>query len=362
MPSGKKTGKKAKTAKKSAKKPAARTNKAAKGKPAKSKAKAKPAKAKKPPKAAKKLAKKPAKAKKPAPKKAPPKKPAAKKAPPKKPVAKKPAPKKAVSKAPPAPKAAKAPPAPKPAKVAAPAKAAKSAAPAKAAPAKTAPAPAPEPATTTAAAAKAKKRKPIATTSLAATPIIRPIGSEAPAPAPPPPPAKPGHVDHQVLSAISYGLFAAVNKTFGFAGQSVVKNASLRMLEYGYKRGWLPPKSRDPVRALNEFFGRLEMMGYADKIHVGKRGDAHVLEVQGLADFDAVWSLKEMHYPLLPVFLGEMLQAIVDQYFGMKATTEPLQMEEQKRGFTLTFHLHERPSTTDVSRLVAYSRVDEFED
>jgi hypothetical protein len=212
-------------------------------------------------------------------------------------------------------------------------------------------------------AAKAPKKKPIPTTSLAATPIIRPLLDAAPAtPAPPPPPAKPGHVDHQVLSAISYGLFAAVNKTFGFAGQSVVKNASLRMLEYGYKRGWLPPKSKEPIRALNEFFGRLETMGYAERIHVAKRGESYVLEVTGLADYDAVHSLKEMHYPLLPIFLGEMLQAIVDQYFHLKVTMGPLEMVDAKRGITLPFSLHERPAPSDPARLVPYTRVDDFED
>lgn len=208
----------------------------------------------------------------------------------------------------------------------------------------------------------ASKKKPVAMSSLAATPIIRPIGEASAAPAPPPPPAKPGHVDHQVLSAISYGLFAAVNKAFGFAGQSVVKNASLRMLEFGYKKGWLPPKSKEPVRALNEFFGRLETMGYAEKIHVARRGEQYVLEVHGLADFDALHELRAMHYPLLPIFLGEMLQAIVDQYFHMVVTMEPIELSEQKRGMNIPFSLHERPTAPEVSRLPALSRMDDFEE
>lgn len=208
----------------------------------------------------------------------------------------------------------------------------------------------------------AAKKKPVAMSSLAATPIIRPIGDAHAALAPPPPPAKPGHVDHQVLSAISYGLFAAVNKAFGFAGQSVVKNASLRMLEFGYKKGWLPPKSKEPVRALNEFFGRLETMGYAERIHVAKRGEQHVLEVHGLADFDALHELRAMHYPLLPIFLGEMLQAIVDQYFHMVVTMEPIELSEQKRGMNIPFSLHERPTAPEVSRLPALSRMDDFEE
>jgi hypothetical protein len=212
-----------------------------------------------------------------------------------------------------------------------------------------------------AAKAAAKVKRPVMS-SLAASPIIRPLTGEAPVLAPPPPPAKPGHVDHQVLSAMSYGLFAAVNKTFGFAGQTVVKNASLRMLEYGYKRGWLPPKSKEPVRALNEFFGRLETMGYADKIHVAKHGDKLALEVQGLADFDAVHELRTMHYPLLPIFLGEMLVAIVDQYFHLRVSTEPMEMQEQKRGFILPFAIHEQTATPEISRLPAMSRVDEFEE
>ena len=365
MPSGKKTAKK---------------GKASKAKPAKSKPAA--AKAKKPTKTPAKATKAKAGKPKPAPKKA---KPAPKKA---KPPAKKP-PAKAKAKAPPPPKKAKpAPakkakpaPAPKPAKAAPPAKPAKAAPPAKAVPAAKAvtaapaaapaakPAPARKAAATAAptetpapAAAKKTKKKPIPTMSMAATPIIRPFGDDAPPAAPPPPPAKPGHVDHQVLSSITYGLFAAINKTFGFAGQSVVKNAALRMLEYGYKRGWLPPKSREPVRALNEFFGRLETMGYADKIHVAKHGDKHVLEVHGLADFDAVWSLREMHYPLLPVFLGAMLEAIVDQYFGLKVALDPLEMREDKRGLNISFAMHERPAATDVSRLVQYSRVEDLDE
>lgn len=208
----------------------------------------------------------------------------------------------------------------------------------------------------------AGKKKPVAMSSLTATPVIRPLGDTGGALAPPPPPAKPGHVDHQVLSAISYGLFAAVNKAFGFAGQSVVKNASLRILEYGYKKAWLPPKSKEPVRALNEFFGRLETMGYAEKLHVAKRGDNYVLEVHGLADFDALHELRAMHYPLLPIFLGEMLSAIVDQYFHMVVTMEPLELNEQKRGMNIPFSLHERPTAPEVSRLPAMSRRDDFEE
>ena len=213
-----------------------------------------------------------------------------------------------------------------------------------------------------AAAKIASKKKTIPTTSLAAAPIFRPLTEDRPELAPLPPQAKQGHVDHQMLSAIEYGLFAAVNKTFGFAGQSVVKNASLRILEYGYKRGWLPPRSKEPVRALNEFFNRLETMGYAERIHVGKRGDNYVLEVVGLADFEAVHELRGMHYPLLPVFLGAMLEAIVDQYFQLKVTMDPIEWAENKRGFNLPFSMHERTVVAEVSRLPAMSRMDDFEE
>jgi histone H1/5 len=213
-----------------------------------------------------------------------------------------------------------------------------------------------------AAAKLAGKKKPIPMSSLAAAPIFRPLTDQRAELAPLPPQAKAGHVDHQMLSAIEYGLFAAVNKTFGFAGQSVVKNAALRMLEYGYKRGWLPPKSKEPVRALNEFYGRLETMGYADKIHVAKRGESYVLEVQGLADFEAVHELRGMHYPLLPIFLGAMLEAIIDQYFQLKVTMEPVEFQEQRRGFNLAFSLHERSVAPEVSRLPALARVDDFEE
>lgn len=317
--------------------------------------------------------------KKAAPKKASPKKPAAKKAPkpaPKKaaPVKKapaKPAPKKAAPAKPAAPKpAAKAAPAPAPAPKPAPKEAAPKPATQKAAPTKAAKAApsAPAPAASaappqTAAQKKAAKRKPIPSVSSSATPVFRPIGSETPQMAPPPPPAKPGHVDHQVLSAITYGLFSAINKTFGFAGRSVVNNASLRMLEYGYKRGWLPPKSREPVRALNEFFGRLETMGYADKIHAGKRGEEHILEIQGLADFDALHELRSMHYPLLPFFLGEMLTAIMDQYFNLRVTMGQMEIHEQKRGVSIPFQLHEKPTAVVPSTIVSPTyRLDEFEE
>lgn len=208
----------------------------------------------------------------------------------------------------------------------------------------------------------ASKKKVVPLTSLAAAPIFRPLTDQRAELAPLPPTAKAGHVDHQILSAIEYGLFAAVNKTFGFAGQSVVKNASLRMLEYGYKRGWLPPKSKEPVRALNEFFNRLETMGYAEKIHVGKRGEGFTLEVVGLADFEAVHELRGMHYPLLPVFLGAMLEAIVDQYFSLKVTMDPIEWQENKRGFTLPLSMHERAVMPEVSRLPAMSRMDDFEE
>lgn len=212
------------------------------------------------------------------------------------------------------------------------------------------------------AAKAAAKKKPIPMSSLAAAPIFRPLTQERPELAPLPPAAKAGAVDHQMLSAIEYGLFAAVNKTFGFAGQSVVKNAALRMLEYGYKRGWLPPKSKEPVRALNEFFNRLETMGYAERIHVARRGETYALEVQGLADFEAVHELRGMHYPLLPVFLGAMLEAIVDQYFQLKVTMEPIEFQEAKRGFQLPFSMHERAIAPEVSRLPALSRMDDFEE
>jgi hypothetical protein len=212
------------------------------------------------------------------------------------------------------------------------------------------------------AAKLASKKKVVPMSSLAAAPLFRPLTDQRAELAPLPPQSKPGHVDHQMLSAIEYGLFAAVNKTFGFAGQSVVKNASLRILEYGYKRGWLPPKAKEPVRALNEFFGRLETMGYADKVHVAKRGDNFVLEVQGLADFEAVHELRAMHYPLLPVFLGAMLEAIIDQYFQLKVTMEPIEWAENKRGFNLPFAMHERAVAPEVSRLPAMSRIDDYED
>jgi hypothetical protein len=213
-----------------------------------------------------------------------------------------------------------------------------------------------------AAAKIASKKKVVPMSSLAAAPLFRPLTDQRAELAPLPPAAKAGHVDHQILSAIEYGLFAAVNKTFGFAGQSVVKNASLRILEYGYKRGWLPPKSKEPVRALNEFFNRLETMGYADKVHVAKRGESFVLEVQGLADFEAVHELRGMHYPLLPVFLGAMLEAIIDQYFQLKVTMEPIEWQESKRGFNLPFSMHERTVMPEVSRLPALSRMDDFEE
>ena len=213
-----------------------------------------------------------------------------------------------------------------------------------------------------AAAKLASKKKVVPMSSLAAAPIFRPLTDQRAELAPLPPVAKPGHVDHAMLSAIEYGLFAAVNKTFGFAGQSVVKNAALRMLEFGYKRGWLPPKSKEPIRALNEFFNRLETMGYAERIHVGKRGENYVLEVHGLADFEAVHELRGMHYPLLPVFLGAMLEAIVDQYFSLKATMEPIEWNENKRGFNLPFSMHERSVAPEVSRLPAMSRMDDFEE
>ena len=209
---------------------------------------------------------------------------------------------------------------------------------------------------------KIAKKKPIPTTSFAATPVFRPLNEPAPAHAPPPPPAKPGHVDHQIFSAFSYGVFSAVNKSFGPAGRPVMKNASLRMLEYGYKRGWLPPKAKEPIRALNEFFGRLETMGYAESIHVAKKGEGHhVIEVTGLADFDAIWSMKELHYPLLPIFLGGMAEAILDQYFRLRVTLEPVEIIEQKRGLHIPFSIHEAANivAAEPGRIVPVNRYDD---
>ncbi|MHB8604026.1 MAG: hypothetical protein ACYDCK_02125, partial [Thermoplasmatota archaeon] len=151
-----------------------------------------------------------------------------------------------------------------------------------------------------------------------------------------------GAVDQQLLSMVTYGLFAAINKTFGTFGTSVVKNASLRILEYGYKRGWLPPKSKDPVKALNEFFSRLQTMGYAEKIHVSKRGEEYVCEVVGLADWDSISDLRELHYPLLPVFTAEIIAAFLDQYFKLITAVSPPELQPEKRGLTVRFTMHSK--------------------
>ena len=294
---------------------------------------------------------------------------AAKKATAPKPAAKKAAPAKAAGKQAAAPKAAaKKATAPKPAAKAAAPKAAakKAAAPAKKVAAKAAakaaaPPPAPAEPEVPALPVK-KKRKAIPTKTAAATPIIRPVGDDRGVTAEPPAPRKVGHVDNQMLSAITYGIFAAVNKAFGFAGQSVVKNAALRMLEFGYKHGWLPPKARDPVKALNEFFTRFQDMGYAEHIKVGKRGDGHVLVAHDVADFEAVHTLRGLHYPLLPIYFGAIVEAIVDQYFGQKITSEPVAILDDKRGFEFVFSIHDKPDTADVASLRAYDIVSSDDD
>lgn len=255
-----------------------------------------------------------------------------------------------------APPAAKAP--PPPAKVAPPAKSApapKPPAPGAKAPgapakaggaAKTLPAP-PAPA----AEPKQPRRSAAPTLAPAVAPVLKPMGAAAPAKvvqAPLPPPPKQGAMDQQLVSAIHYGLFAAINKTFGSFGQSVLKNASLRVLEYGYKRQWLPPKSKDPIKALNEFFQRLETMGYAERIHVGKKDDAFVCEIVNLADWDAIADLRELHYPLLPIFMNELILAFLDQYFKLIVAMEPVELVPEKRGLRIRFTTHERNETASV--------------
>lgn len=249
-----------------------------------------------------------------------------------------------------APAAAKAPPAPvkAPPPSKAPAQGAKAGgAPAKPGTASKAPpalaAPAAEP--------KAAKRTAVPTLAPAAAPVLKPMGAAGPAKvaqAPLPPPPKQGAMDQQLVSAIHYGLFAAINKTFGSFGQSVLKNASLRVLEYGYKRQWLPPKSKDPIKALNEFFQRLETMGYAERIHVGKKDDAYVCEIVNLADWDAIADLRELHYPLLPIFMNELILAFLDQYFKLIVAMEPVELVPEKRGLRIRFTTHERSEAAAV--------------
>lgn len=314
----------------------------------------KPAKKAPPPKAKKAPPKKPAlPAKKvvaPA-KAAPPPKPAPAKAPPAKP-----APAKALPAKPAAAKAAPAKPAPAPAPGPAPAKAAppsQKGAPAKSTPGKPAVAPAKgTPAAPSPSALDAKPARKVAPSlAPAVAPVLKPLTSAAPSKtvqAPIPPPPKQGAMDQQLVSAIHYGLFAAINKTFGSFGQSVLKNASLRMLEYGYKRQWLPPKSKDPIKALNEFFQRLETMGYAERMHVSKKDDAFVCEVVNLADWDAVADLRELHYPLLPIFMNELILAFLDQYFKLIVAMEPVELVPEKRGLRIRFTTHERNETAQV--------------
>ncbi|HVL49056.1 MAG TPA: hypothetical protein VM889_10905, partial [Candidatus Thermoplasmatota archaeon] len=139
-------------------------------------------------------------------------------------------------------------------------------------------------------------------------------------------------------NAVLYGVFAAVNKSFGSYGSSVVKNASLRILEYAVKCGWsVPPKSKDPLKALREFFDHFAALGYAESVTFTRKGEDVVCEVKGLRQWNSVAELRDLHYPTLPIFLVELVTAFLDQFFKMTVAAEPLQVDEEKRSLSFKF-------------------------
>lgn len=187
-------------------------------------------------------------------------------------------------------------------------------------------------------------------------PVIKPGGKEKKLPAtvtqppktleaaplPPPSHAPVASVTEGVhpamVSAVTYGLFAAINKSFGFHGQSVMKHAALRILEFGQKRGWLPTKSREPIKGLQEFLNRLVQMGYAEKVSVKGVGNEATVEVTGLADWDAVLEIRHLGYPLVPVLTPELVATFLDTQFKMATALQPLLLEPERRGVTVKFN------------------------
>jgi hypothetical protein len=142
-----------------------------------------------------------------------------------------------------------------------------------------------------------------------------------------------------LLSATTYGLFAAINKSFGFHGQALMKHASLRILEFGQKRGWLPTKAREPLKGLQEFFTRLSSMGYAERVAVkpGAGPNDGIVEVYGLADWDAVLEIRHLGYPLVPILTADLIAAFMDTQFKMATALQPTQLEPEKRGLSVKF-------------------------
>lgn len=237
-----------------------------------------------------------------------------------KPAAKPKAPPKPVAKPPPAPKIAKPPPKPEP---------------------KPEPIPVPT---------KVAPAKPVGKEKKLPPTVMQPPRMFEAAPMPPPSHAPVASVTEGVhpamVSAVTYGLFAAINKSFGFHGQSVMKHASLRILEFGQKRGWLPTKSREPIKALQEFFNRLVQMGYAEKVAVKGQGNEAAVEVTGLSDWDAVLEIRHLGYPLVPVLTPELVANFLDTQFKMATALQPLLLEPERRGVTVKFSFVPKESLT----------------
>ncbi|MHB8586509.1 MAG: hypothetical protein ACYDDF_11845 [Thermoplasmatota archaeon] len=188
---------------------------------------------------------------------------------------------------------------------------------------------------------EAKPEKPAKPERKLPSTIMQPPKIVEVAPLPPPAYAPVASVAEGVhpayLSALTYGLFAAINKSFGFHGQALMKHASLRILEFGQKRGWLPTKAREPLKGLQEFFNRLCSMGYAERVAVRGQGNEGVLEVTGLADWDAVLEIRHLGYPLVPILTGEIVVAFLDTQFRMATALQPTQLEPERRGLTVKF-------------------------
>lgn len=258
--------------------------------------------------------------------------------PPRPPPAKAPAPKAAPPK--PAPTPPPAPPAAKPAP-AAPTKApaAKPAAPP--APAAVAPAAPPKPAAPPAAPKAAAPPAPAA--KPAAPPVPREFRTV---------PTSRGEVvarDPDLQSALTFGVFAAINRTFGAYGKSLLKHASERFLEYEQKRGHLPPTSKDPVAGLEAFFDRLVAQGYAKRVSFTTTGPTVQCIVEGIPEWDAIEALRQLSYPLLPVFPGEVIATFLTKYYGETVAVESTELVADKRGIAVKFTHRARQDDTTAA-------------
>ncbi|HWG90613.1 MAG TPA: hypothetical protein VNZ52_07155, partial [Candidatus Thermoplasmatota archaeon] len=149
-------------------------------------------------------------------------------------------------------------------------------------------------------------------------------------------------------SALSFAIFAAINRSFGAYGKSLLKHASERFLEYETKRGILPPRAANAMEGLNQFFQQLVNAGYARRVRFEGEAPTGVCHVEGVAEWDAVEALRQLSYPLLPAFPAEIIQSFLSKYYNEIVVIEGTDITPETRGLVVRFTHRPRAEETQA--------------